>query len=117
MRQVVYKNLTSRNRRRRIVSVSEQTEKGEFLTHTQKVFIYIVRKETEVAQAPICPEFYITKIVNRKDKTERFVFRIKGVLDVVKDGNLVKVDFCHSLRIDIMKKPTASSVESSANSE
>lgn len=110
MHEIKYKNLTSQKHKKRTISVCERTERKGFLTHTQKRFIYIVKKENKQKIPSTQPTFHITKVYDTKKGTEKVLFRIKGIMEIVKNGDPVRVDYCHSLSIDIEKVPTDMSV-------
>lgn len=111
MREIAYKNLTSKKYRRRIISISETAEKKGFLTHTQKRFIYIIKKKSLRGHQETQPQFYVTKVSNSNNETEKILFRIKGVMQAVKDGMPLWVYYCHSLTIDI-EQPQKESADS-----
>ena len=107
MREILYKNLTSKKNRRRIISVSEKSENKEYRTHTRKTFVYKLSKLKSIKQVKLqTPVFYITKCYNSKTKEEKFRLRIRGVLNVARDGQNYRVDFSHGLKIDIVPKGT-----------
>lgn len=104
MREVLYKNLTSLKNKRRVIFVSEKSENKDVITHIHRTFIYVVTEEVaEIGNLPD-PIFVINKNCNTKTKEEKFSFRVKGVFYVAKDKSYLLVHFCHSLRIDILRK-------------
>jgi hypothetical protein len=106
MREIAFKNLTSTAKRRRIISLIERTEKEGYLISSQKSIVYMVnsalRQSREIAQ----PEYYICKSYDSKEKIEKFSLRVKGASYILQEGNTVKVDFCHALRIEIRPAAT-----------
>ncbi len=103
MKELAYKNTTSKKHRRRIISITETAVKKGFHTHTQKRFIYFVRRTAPKRETDYTPNFFITKVYDTKKGTEKVLFRIKGVMEVVKDNSRYWIYYCHSLCIDIAK--------------
>jgi len=84
------------------MSICEISYEKDCKTHVKKHFIYLV-KEVDKAQKNISPpRIDITKKMDTKNKTERFHFRVKGTFYIAQDGDMFKVNFCHSLDIMII---------------
>ena len=101
MKEIAFKNLTSAERKRKIVSLREVTERDGCAISSQKTFVYIVSHQSGKVRNIQKPEYHIGKTYDSITKEERFSLRVKGTSYVVQDSNLLKVDFCHSLKIDI----------------
>ena len=108
MREISYKNLTSVKNRRRVISISEKSRNRECITRVQRIFIYIVGKNVDAIEELSQPVFHITKPYNTKTKEENFFFRVKGAFYITKHDKFLLVNFCHSLRIDILRKSKVS---------
>ncbi len=104
MREVLYKNFTSLKNKRRVIFVSEKSENKDVVTHIHRTFIYVVTKEVDKVGDLPDPIFVINKNCNTKTREEKFSFRVKGVFYVAKEKRFLLVHFCHSLRIDILRK-------------
>ena len=111
MREVLYRNLTSLKNKRKVISVSDKSENKNISTHIHRTFIYVVSNEVEAVEDLPAPVFCITKNFNTKTKEEKFSFRVKGIFYVTNDESFLRVNFCHSLRIDIIPKPKMTSVQ------
>jgi hypothetical protein len=99
MRDLLFKNLTSNDNQRKILSSAEIVDKDGIRTIVRRHFVYFVR---EIANEPgnlETPFLSVIKEHNSKMKYERFYCRMKGALIVKKDEKLFKVNFMHSLRI------------------
>ena len=107
MRELLYKNLTSAQKGRKIIAISEEAEKNGFLTRTSRRFIYMVKDPVNLRSSLSTPRFYILKIHDSKKKKERFIFKAKGNFYVVNNGQVRLVYFCHSFKIDLFQLPTA----------
>jgi hypothetical protein len=104
MRNITYKKKESLEHRRKLISICENSEDKECKTYVRKSFIYIVSKAQEAEAMPNPPEVFIKKRFDTKSLVERFSFKVKGSFFINRDGKLLKVDFCHTLRINIIWK-------------
>ncbi len=107
MREIAFKNITSHQKRRKIISLAEKMERDNCLISSYKTLVYIVSPQTEKVRNLSQPEYYISKFYDSKAKEERFWLRVKGTSYIVQNSSLFKVDFCHSLKIEI--RPRVSS--------
>ena len=101
MREIAFKNLTSTAKRRRVISLIEKTEREGYLISSQKSIVYIVSAVTSQIRDLIKPEYHICKSYDSKEKIEKFSLRVKGASYILQEGTLLRVDFCHALRIEI----------------
>jgi hypothetical protein len=101
MREIAFKNLTSTAKRRKVISLVEKTEKQGYLISSQKSIVYIVTAAQSQIRDLSIPEYHICKSYDSKEKIEKFSLRVKGASYIIQEGNLLRVDFCHTLRIDI----------------
>ena len=101
MKEIAFKNLTSAERKRKIISLRETTERDGCSIASQKTLVYMVSHQSGKVRNIERPEYHIGKSYDSITKEERFSLRVKGTSYVVQDSNLLKVDFCHSLKIDI----------------
>ena len=104
MREILVKNMVSLKKRRKTLLVSERSEDKECKTYVKKSFIYLVSPEVRIDNPIPRPDIYIRKCYNSKTRQETFSFRIKGYFYITKDQCFLKVNFCHSLRINILWK-------------
>ncbi|MDP3143630.1 MAG: hypothetical protein Q8N14_06850 [Candidatus Omnitrophota bacterium] len=108
MRELLYKNLTSLEKGRRILAISEESQKNGFLTRTSRKFIYMIKDTENLRESLTAPVFHIFKIRDSKNRKERFVFKVKGNFFVVNDQKVRLVYFCHSFKIDLSQLPVNS---------
>ena len=106
MRDLLFKNLISTNRRRKIIASSEIVEKRGMRSIIRRHFICIVKEieDERNIQKPL-PHVHIIKEHNTKECRERFFCKIKGSLCAVNKGRLFLVIFMHSLKIDLVATP------------
>ena len=116
MREIAYKHLTSPKHRRKIISVSERSDAQDCRTTTHKRFIYVVNQMPEGENAPNTrPQFHIHKVQNAQTKTERFAFKVKGIMCINREEQNFLIRYSHSLRVNIVwktKLPCAPTVAS-----
>ena len=105
MRDILYKNLTSTDKRKRVISSSETVDKQGIRSIIKRHFICMLKEvENGELQAPM-PYLYVLKVRNTKEQKERFLCRIKGSLFAIKQGKLYMILFTHSLKIDLTAIP------------
>lgn len=102
MRDMVFKNLTSQDKKKRILWASETIREDGILTKIHKYLIYIV-KETEEGESKDVgkPEIFVTKSKKTNEKTEKFQIKMKGCVYCVANDRCFLVNFCHTLKIDL----------------
>ncbi len=101
MREILFKNMTSVKNRRKAISVVERAEDKECKTHVRKSFVYVITPELRVEQEASQPEIKIRKCYNSKTREEKFTFRVKGYFFISKELSFVRVNFSHTLKINI----------------
>jgi len=112
MRDLLYKNLTSADRRRKIISSLETMEREGIRNTIRRHFIYIAKEvKDKEAQKPL-PSLYIIKERNTKEHRESFLCRIKGSMYVVNNGRLFLILSMHSLKICLAAIPQGTAQES-----
>ena len=105
MREILYKNLTSAKKGRRAISVCERSQSKDCSTRVQRTFVYVIRSGVLSRKELSQPVLHIVKTFNTKTRIERFYFRMKGIFYVIQNDRFLEVNFCHSLRIDVVPKP------------
>lgn len=102
MRDMVFKNLTSQDKKKRVLWASETINEDGILTKIHKYLIYIVREvKKEEAHKTDKPEIFVVKHRNTKDKTEKFQIKMKGSIYCLAKERCFFVTFCHTLKIDL----------------
>lgn len=100
MRDLVFKNITSFNKKRRRLALWEEIEQQGVKTIVKRHFIYRAEKisgKTEGKQS--LPMVFIVKEKNTRELKERFYCKIKGQLVVEREGSLYIINYIHSLQI------------------
>jgi len=101
MRDLLFKNLISDDRRRRVIASSEIVDRQGVRSIIRRHFACIVKEvEGNQVQRPL-PYLYVLKEHNNKKYKERFFCRIKGSVFAINNGKLFLILFMHSLKIDL----------------
>ncbi|MFH0827042.1 MAG: hypothetical protein V1923_04050 [Candidatus Omnitrophota bacterium] len=106
MRDVLYKNLTSDDKRKRMMSSSETVDKEGIRSIIKRHFICMLKEVENEELQPPTPYLYVLKVRNTKEQKEKFFCRIKGSLFAIKEGKLYMILFMHSLKIDLTASPS-----------
>lgn len=115
MRDLLFKNLTSNDKRRRILVSSEIMDSEGVRRIIHRHFVCIVKEINPASKAntdnkdgqepnPL-PHLYMLKKHDNKERKEKFFCRIKGSIYAVGKGRLFLVLFMHSLNITLMPVP------------
>jgi len=100
MRNLVFKNLTSQDHKKRVISTCETVEKQGLRTVVRKHFVCKLIEIDEVPSIKPLPQVYISRICNHLKQQESFSCRMKASLYAKTKGRLFLVLFGHSLKID-----------------
>ncbi|MFA5276247.1 MAG: hypothetical protein WC417_05085 [Candidatus Omnitrophota bacterium] len=100
MRDLLYKNLTSDDKRRKIIASSEISDKEGVRSAVHRHFIWIVKEVSnrDIRNKPASSIYIIKEKVNSEYK-QRFICRIKGGLYVAVRNKVFLVTYVHSLKI------------------
>lgn len=110
MRDLLYKNLTSNDKKRKIIASSETVDKQGVRSIIHRHFVYLVREIKENKFEKPLPYLYVLKERNIKQQREKFFCRIKGSIYAVNEGRLFLILFMHSLKINLIAMPERSEV-------
>lgn len=106
MRDILFKNFTSSDRKRRVIASSEIVDKAGIRTTVRRHFVCIARER-------ISPEIQkqqgllVVKEHNTKLKFERFYCQLKGTVTTNISGKPCHILYMHSLKIVIASIPEA----------
>lgn len=99
MRDLLFKNLTSQDKRKRVISTSEINEKEGIRSIIRRHFICLIREVKDKPLPQPLPCLYILKETNHKKQLQKFLYRIKGSVYLVQKERLFQILFAHSLMI------------------
>jgi len=101
MRDLLFKNLTSLDKKRRIVASCEVVERQGMRSTIQRHFICVVKEIAKNETERPLPYLYIRKERNNRELKERFFCKIKGSIFAIYEGRLFLITFMHSLKINL----------------
>lgn len=103
MRDLLFKNLTSADRKKKIIVTTDTAEKSGVRTKIVRHLICLVKDidPSQQIEQPL-PYLYILKKRNSKQQTQRFLCRIKGSIYTMTNGKLYLINFAHSLNIKLI---------------
>ena len=105
MRDLLFKNLTSNDKRRKAISSSEIVDNQGVRSIIRRHLVCIAKEiKDSQAQQPL-PYLYILKERNTKEHKERFFCKIKGSVYAVHKGRLFLILYMHSLQINLVTLP------------
>lgn len=114
MRDLLFKNLTSSDKRKKILASSEIVDKQGVRSIIHRHLVCIIKEikppvnkdqiNDEQTKRPL-PSLYVLKERNAKEQKEKFLCRIKGSMYVISNGRLFFVRFMHSLKINLISIP------------
>lgn len=102
MRDLLFKTLTSEDKKRKVLASSEIVDRQGVRSIIRRHFVCTVKeiKDNEVKK-PL-PYVYVLKEHNTKEHKEKFFCRIKGSIYAVSNGRLFLILFMHSLKITLV---------------
>ena len=108
MRDILHKTTAVLQGRGKVITLREHAEEKDCITDVRKNFIYVANEAMSEEKQPI-PQVHIKKSFDSVSQDEKFSFRVKGAFYVNHSRRLMKVDYCHTLRINLHWKAKASS--------
>jgi hypothetical protein len=108
MRDILHKTEAILQGRGKVVTLREHTEEPECITDVRKNFIYVAT-EAQSEEEQSAPRVHIRKFFDSVSHDEKFLFRVKGTFYVNHSRRLMKVGYCHTLRINLHWKAEVSS--------
>lgn len=107
MRDLLFKNLTSTQRRRKVLSCSEVSDSEGVRTTIRRHFVYVVKEISGKPATQEKPCLRILKERNTAVKSERFFCKMKGEMVVAYSSRLFLIRFMHSLYIHLVPTPSS----------
>ena len=101
MRDLLFKNLTSNDHRRKVLSCSEIVDKSGVRTTIRRHFIYLVREVQNKPKETVSPSLHILKERNSQEKREHFFCKMRGSVYAVYQDRVYLIDFMHTLKINL----------------
>ncbi len=101
MRDLVFKNLTSQDKKRRVLASSEIMNKKGVQSVIQRHFICLVKEVPDTKAAKPLPQLYVAREHNSFKQAERFFCKLKGSVYVICEKKLYLIAYLHSLNITL----------------
>lgn len=101
MRDLVFKNLVSHAKRRRIITSYETSDTRGMRSVIQRHFICMVKEIKDNRPNRPLPYLYVFKEHDSKTQKKKFFCRIKGSVYLTANGRIYIVFFVHSLKITL----------------
>ena len=108
MRDILHKTTAILKGRGKVITLREHAEEKECVTDVRKNFIYVT-SEAQSEEEQSIPQVHIAKSFDSVTLDEKFFFRVKGFFYVDHSRRLMKVAYCHTLRIKLHWKAKTSS--------
>lgn len=105
MRDLIFKNLTSGDKKRKVIASSEIMDKQGVRSIIHRHFVCIVREIKDKNMQKPQPYLYILKEHNALKHNEKFFCRIKGSVYAIANGKVFLILFMHSLKISLATIP------------
>ena len=112
MRDIFHKANQILSGRGKKIIIREKGEDKECVTNVHKTFIFLAQPVTTSGD-PAQPIVNIKKSFDSVTRCERFSFRVKGYFFINHNRQLVRMNYCHSLRISMRWKSKVASPKKS----
>ena len=101
MRNMLFKNITSEDRRQRVLASSEFIEQKGIRSCVHRHLVCRIGEMPRANEVLPRPTLYVVRKQDRKSSLEHFYCRIKGQMYLATDEKVYLVSFIHSLRIEL----------------
>jgi hypothetical protein len=102
MRDLLFKNLTSSDGKRKIIASSEIVNKQGVRSTIRRHFVCMVKEIKGNFITKPLPYLYVLKERNTRKQKEKFFCKLKGSLFTICDDKAYLIVFMHSLKIDLV---------------
>jgi hypothetical protein len=102
MRDLVLRNMTSLEKKRKIISSCEVSTSNGVKTRISRYFICALKNaETQTKDVATTPKIYIYKNHDTTSHCSRFLYKIKGNIFVVNQEQVYVVSYIHSFKLEL----------------
>lgn len=98
MRDILHKVRETVQGRGKVILMAEHAEDKQCVSDVRKKFIYVA-KEVDSDGGTATPQVHIEKSFDSKTRDEFFSMRVRGFFHVYRNRRMVKVGYCHLLKI------------------
>jgi len=104
MKKILFRKLMDIEKGTKAFSITQKNEDKDCITHVRKSFVYQLCECEKVNPEIKPPEIHMRKSLNTKKGLEKCHLEVKGAFFVTSKRLLMKVNFQHSLDIQILWK-------------
>lgn len=101
MRNLLFKNITSGDKKQRILSSSEFMEQKGIRSCVHRHLVCRIDSATQSSETLPKPTLYVVRKQDTRCRMEHFYCRIKGQMYLATKEKVFLVSFIHSLRIEL----------------
>jgi len=105
MRDLLLKNLTSIDRKKKVLACAEIIDNAGVRTIVRRHFIYMAMEIAQKPEKKDEPYLQVIKIRDNMHKTERFFCKMKGSIIASYNNHLYYIKFMHTLNINLFALP------------
>ncbi len=105
MRDLIFKNITSDDKKRKILVSSEVIDNQGIRSIIHRHFVCVIKEVQDKQISKPSPYLYLLKEHNNREQKEKFFCRIKGSIFAIHKGRVFLILFMHSLKISLMPVP------------
>lgn len=106
MRDLLFRNLTSLDHRKKILASSEIFDKSGIRTVVRRHFVYIVKEVAADVKIQKQPSYlFVLKERKTAQRIEKFFCRMKGSIYAISNEKVYCITFMHSLKICLSAIP------------
>lgn len=103
-REILFKNLSSTDKKRRVFSSSITNEGKDFISTTQRKYVYLI-KPVEDHKNDLQTQVFVRNEKNIAQHIQKFNCLIKGGFYASNSENLYLIRYAHSLQILLKSQP------------
>ncbi len=100
MKDVLHKVREAAGGRGKVIIIAEHSEDKECVSDIRKKFIYVA-KSVEMDGGTSATHVHIEKYYDSKTQDEFFSMMVRGFFHVYRNRRMVKVGYCHLLKIKL----------------
>ncbi len=104
MKEIIFKNLTSKNKRIKNISATEILRKNNILIESNRETKYFINNPLRsIRNISIKkPEIHILKDIDTCKNTKKFNWKIKGKILIKFNAQIIPIDYEHTYELEIV---------------
>jgi hypothetical protein len=101
MRDLLFRNLTSQEKKRRRLSLSESVNQDGMSARSQRHIVYSIQEVQDTNKILEKPVLSVIKLHDSRVKVDRLFCKMKGKIFALHEGKIYLVSFVHTLKIEL----------------